>query len=54
MRPVLIECPGSRRLVPTGLTADALDELEDEYILGDCPDCHASHRWTPIDAVLMS
>ena len=53
MRPVLIECPGTHRLVPTGLMAEDLDELEDENVLWDCPDCHGSHRWTPTDAVLM-
>ncbi len=54
MSPVLIECPSSHELVPTGLVAQDLDELEDENILWDCAACHGDHPWTPADAVLSS
>ena len=56
MPPVLITCPKSQRSVPTGLTADAWEELDDfkpEYVLEPCPDCGGSHTWTPQDAVVV-
>lgn len=52
MHPVLIECPQTRGLVPTGFTADHLDELEAENMLFDCPACGGDHPWTPADAVI--
>ena len=52
---VLIDCPISGALVPTGADADDaedLDRLPDENLLIDCPDCGRDHEWTPAEAVL--
>ena len=53
MAPVLISCPISGRLVPTGIEAESEDELDMEgHVLLACPDCGADHRWSRMDAVL--
>jgi hypothetical protein len=55
MPPVLIACPESGTLVPTGAHADDaedLDHLPDENLLTDCPNCGNDHVWTPMDAVV--
>jgi hypothetical protein len=52
MAAVLISCPETGGLVPTGANVRDLDDLDTENLLIDCPDCGLDHRWTNIDAVL--
>ena len=55
MPPVLISCPQTSGLVPTGAQAkDAkdLENLPDENVLLACPECGSDHAWTPLDAVV--
>jgi hypothetical protein len=52
MAAVLIACPESGGLVPTGVNVRDLDELDAENVLIDCPDCGLDHPWTKFDAVL--
>lgn len=52
MAAVLISCPATDALVPTGMHASSLDELATTNLLLDCPDCGRDHEWTPIEAVL--
>jgi len=51
---VLIACPTTGDLVPTGIDVDALEELNDEpeRLLIACPVCGRDHAWTPVEAVL--
>ncbi|HEX7224969.1 MAG TPA: hypothetical protein VF367_05265 [Candidatus Limnocylindria bacterium] len=49
---VLVSCPKTGELVPSGFWADTLDELEAENELLDCPACGSDHRWTPPEAIL--
>ena len=52
MAAVLIACPHTGSLVPTGANALSLDELQADNLLAACPDCGRDHDWTPRDAVL--
>jgi hypothetical protein len=52
MAPVLIACPATDALVPTGTNASTLADLEPTNLLLDCPDCGRDHEWPPLDAVL--
>jgi hypothetical protein len=53
MAPVLISCPTTGRLVPTGVEADGEDELDaDGHVLLACPDCGGNHQWGLTDAAL--
>ena len=52
MAAVLISCPATDALVPTGMNVSNLDDLEPTNLLLDCPDCGRDHEWTPIEAVL--
>lgn len=55
MPAVLIMCPITESLVPTGLHVRDwrdLDELPDENWLGACSECGRDHDWMPRDAVL--
>lgn len=52
MQSVLIACPHTLDLVPTGFHAETLDDLEDENLLFDCPACGGDHPWTRGEAVL--
>ncbi len=53
--PVLIECPVTDSLVPTGESADSLEDLDAEgHILIACPDCSRDHEWRAQDAVIAS
>ncbi len=54
MAAVLIACPSTNALVPTGMHVPTLDDLEPVNLLIDCPDCGRDHEWTPHDAVLSS
>ena len=54
MAAVLISCPETGGLVPTGVNVRDLDELNAENVLIDCPDCGLDHPWTSVDAVLPS
>lgn len=49
---VLIACPATDALVPTGMNVSSLDNLEPINLLLDCPDCGRDHEWTPMEAVL--
>ena len=42
---VLIMCPQTGDLVPTGVTADVLDELPAVNVLNGCAGCGADHEW---------
>ena len=52
MYPVLVTCPDTFELVPTGLLADGLDVLDPDNVLSDCPACGGDHGWTSAEAVL--
>lgn len=53
MPPVLIPCPTTGELVPTGANVPRLDELgDDTLLLIACPECGRDHEWTRSDAVL--
>ena len=55
MPPVLIACPITNDLVPTGAQAanpKDLDHLPAENLLIACPDCGRDHEWTREDAVV--
>jgi len=52
MYTVLIACPETLDLVPTGFDAETLDDLEDDNTLFYCPACGADHAWTRLEAVL--
>ena len=55
MRPVLIVCPTTDRLVSTGFEANALDELDADFgtrVLVACPECNKAHEWEHSEAVL--
>jgi len=52
MPPVLIQCPFTEELVPTGAQAESLEALEADNLLIACPECGRDHEWTPADAVL--
>jgi hypothetical protein len=49
---VLITCPTSGDLVPTGVPARALDELPALNLLVGCDRCGGDHEWTRDDAVV--
>ena len=52
MAAVLISCPRTGALVPTGANVQHIEELDAANLLIDCPDCGADHEWTPVEAVL--
>ena len=43
MAAVLISCPTTGGLVPVGVQASELDELEAENMMVDCPECGSEH-----------
>jgi hypothetical protein len=49
---VLIICPQTGDLVPTGVTADVLDELPAVNVLIGCPSCGGDHEWGRNEAVI--
>ena len=49
---VLIRCPTSGELVPTGVLARELDELPAVNIMVGCDRCSEDHVWTREDAVI--
>lgn len=52
MPPVLITRPTTGDLVPAGMHARSLEELDEQNLLIGCPDCARDHEWTPADAVI--
>lgn len=53
MRQVMIRCPFTGDLVPTGLEASSLQKLDrTEYLLIDCLECGEDHLWEPSGATL--
>jgi len=52
MAAVLISCPRTNALVPTGAHVEDIGELQPLNLLIDCPDCGADHEWSPVEAVL--
>jgi hypothetical protein len=48
----LITCPQTGDLVPTGVTADVLDELPSVNVLNGCPACGGDHEWRRDEAVI--
>ena len=54
MAAVLIACPDTGGLVPTGADVLGLDDLEADNRLVGCPACGYDHEWSPSDAVLSS
>ncbi len=53
MAPVLISCPITGRLVPTGIEAESEDDLDTAgHVLLACPDCGGDHPWDSTDAAL--
>ena len=52
MAAVMIACPQTGSLVPTGANALSLDDLAADNLLAACPECGRDHDWTPRDAVL--
>ena len=49
---VLITCPRTGDLVPTGVTADVLDELPAVNVLNGCAECGGDHEWRRDEAVI--
>ena len=50
---VLISCPNSGDLVPTGEYAVAIEDLAPSpYVLSWCPGCDGSHEWIREDAIV--
>ena len=49
---MLITCPQTGELVPTGVTADVLDELPAVNVLNGCRDCGGDHEWRRDEAVI--
>lgn len=54
MPPVLIVCPITEDIVPTGVDVESIEELTTNHLLIACPQCGRDHDWTPADAVLSS
>jgi hypothetical protein len=54
MAAVLIACPDTGGLVPTGADVLGLDDLEADNRLVECPECGNDHAWSARDAVLSS
>lgn len=52
MAQVLIACPTTGDLVPTGIDADDLDELITIHMLVRCLACGGDHIWRANEAVL--
>lgn len=52
MPEILIPCPVSGDLVPTGVPRDQLDPLITIYVLVGCQACGDEHMWIARDAVL--
>ena len=53
MRQVMIRCPFTGDLVPTGLEASSLEKLDQsQYLLIDCLECGQDHGWEPSQATL--
>jgi hypothetical protein len=51
MPPILIACPVSGNLIPTGSEANRLGEASKPGVVLDCPDCGQDHEWDARDAV---
>jgi len=49
---VLIVCPQTGDLVPTGVTATVLDDLPPVNVLIDCRDCGQDHEWLRDEVVI--
>ena len=49
---VLISCPQTGDLVPTGITAEVLDELPSLNVLNGCSACGGDHEWRRDEAVI--
>jgi hypothetical protein len=49
---VLIACPVTYDLVPTGVHVADLAELNGQNLLAACVSCGGEHRWRPLEAVL--
>lgn len=49
---VLISCPRNGDLVPTGVTADVLDELAPLNVLVRCQSCGENHEWAREEAAI--
>ena len=52
MTQVLISCPHSGELVPTGVYVVAIEDLAPSpYVLSRCPRCNGLHEWIREDAI---
>ena len=53
MQPVLISCPVTGDLVPTGTQAASLEAVENtDHLLIDCLGCGQDHTWVASDATV--
>ena len=53
MHQVMIHCPVTGDLVPTGLQATSMQKLDQAgYLLIDCLECGQDHVWEPSQASL--
>ena len=52
--PVMVRCPITGGLVPTGVFAASLDGLQPTNLLLACPECDGDHQWKPEEAILAS
>jgi hypothetical protein len=50
--PVLIICPKTGQLVPTGIFAETLDDLASRNQMYACPACGADHEWSADEATV--
>ena len=51
--PVLISCPRTFDLAPTGVEVANVQDVDEHNVLVDCPACGNDHEWGPDDAVLI-
>jgi hypothetical protein len=52
MQIVLIACPETNELVPTGMRVSGREELAPVNVLSACPSCGHAHEWVPHEAVV--
>ena len=53
MRQVMIRCPNTEELAPTGVEAPSPEKLDQpSYLLIDCLECGQDHSWEPSQATL--
>lgn len=52
MQIVLIACPETNELVPTGIRVSDRENIEPTNVMSACPSCGNEHEWVPTEAVV--